>query len=478
VLIIAGIAIWTMLLSIGNPPVAVASPAFASGSQPVFLPLIQAPAIPPPATRRVYAPNYDPTMWFGGAGIVWFGKISPTENYADIRVGYTNATLYIRLTVFDRRIWCNTNPSATDPTLWDTIALNLRLTGNTGNAPDQKSYRLIAPFNAGVGCVAGNWATTFQGNGTSWTPTNVAFSIDNWYRGPTGAGPNQDADNQGWVLTYQIPFSSFGLNTPPAPGTTWGMSLTLYDRDDAAGTPIASKTWPENMVRDQPSTWGQLVFGLPLAYVAPRATPRTTVTIANGLNGATVPDGQVGGGLVCGQGLEVWTQWGQKNYAGQNQVNVQNQEDVSDWPCFSKYYITFPLSSIPAGKVIISSTVTLYQFGNAGQGWTPGPYRSLIQVSSVNEDWNENTLAWNNAPVASEYINETYVDPLDTTPPWPGVPRTFDVSSAVAKAYAAGIPLRLVFYSADGPMHSGKYFYSSDADPEGRPKLQVLWGDP
>jgi len=29
-----------------------------------------------------------------------------------------------------------------------------------------------------------------------------------------------------------------------------------------------------------------------------------------------------------------------------NHVNVQNQSDISDWPCFSKYYVTFPLDAV------------------------------------------------------------------------------------------------------------------------------------
>ena len=220
-----------------------------------------------------------------------------------------------------------------------------------------------------------------------------------------------------------------------------------------------------------------MVFGLPSAYVAPPATQRATITIKQGLNGATVPDADVGAWTTCGAGLDLWTQWGEKNYAGQTQVNIQNQEDVSDWPCFSKYYVTFPLTALPAGKKIISSTLKLYQFGNSGQGWTPPPFRSLIQVMTVNDNWNEATLNWNNAPLAGELISQSNVDPLDTIPPWPGIPRAWDVSAAVARAYASGAPLRLVLYSADRPMHSGKYFYSSDASPEGRPTLQVLWGE-
>lgn len=473
-LLALGISVFGMILLNDQSPNVSAAKRDTASIQKLYLPLIQNNI--PTGTRRIYAPNLDNTVWFGGAAIFWFGRITPSENYVEVRIEYTDTDLYVRMTIFDRRIWCNTNPQATDPTVWDALALSIDTNGNGANTPGASAYRFISQFTAGPNCVNGTWSPAYRGNGTSWVPTNVTYSIDNFYRGD--GGPNQDADNQGWVMTFTIPFASLGMSGAPSPGTLWRLGVTLYDRDDAIGTPIPAKVWPETFSADRTNSWGQLSFGLPSTYVAPPATPRSTVTIKNGLNGAVVTDGEVGGSTVCGQGLDVWTQWGDQNYAGQQQVNIQNQEDVADWPCFSKYYISFPLNSVPSGKVIISSTLTLYQFGNAGQKSNPGPFPSLIQAYTVNEDWTAGTLSWNNAPLAGEYISETTVNPLDTLPPWPGIPRTWDVSSAVAAAYAARHPLRLVLYSADLPMHSGKYFYSSNADSEGRPTLQILWGDP
>ena len=48
-------------------------------------------------------------------------------------------------------------------------------------------------------------------------------------------------------------------------------------------------------------------------------------------------------------------------------------------------------------------------------------------------------------------------------------------------AQATGQPLQLALYSADGPLHTGKYFWSSDVgdwNAEGRPTLTVVWGEP
>jgi hypothetical protein len=150
---------------------------------------------------------------------------------------------------------------------------------------------------------------------------------------------------------------------------------------------------------------------------------------------------------------------------------------VADWPCFAKYYVTFPLDSIPRSKTIVSATLTLHQFGNAG-GAQAQP--SWIQVLVASEDWGEDTITWNNAPLAAENIGGSWVNPITDWQGWPGVPRTWNITYAVARAYARGEPLRLILYSADSAYHSGKYFVSSDTGDwniEGRPRLDVQWGD-
>jgi hypothetical protein len=280
-------------------------------------------------------------------------------------------------------------------------------------------------------------------------------------------------------VTYRIPFESLGLSGPPAEGTVWGLAFILYDRDDATGTPIDDKQWPEPMDPMQPLTWAQLRFGLP-AYFPPLAMNTETLTVRHGLDGSTVIDADVGGGRNCGG--EAWPEyfptWGDLNYAGDDTVNIQNVGRISEWPCFSKYYVTFPLDAIPAGKVIVSATLTMHLWGGAGEGEEPQP--SLIQVLVTNEDWDESTVTWNNAPLALENVAATWVEPtVDVYPGRPGIPYHWDVSRAVALAYGAGDPARLVLYESDRALHSGKYFDSSDVDDwgqAGRPSLTVTWG--
>jgi hypothetical protein len=114
--------------------------------------------------------------------------------------------------------------------------------------------------------------------------------------------------------------------------------------------------------------------------------------------------------------------WGDANYAGYEQVNVLNQSDVADWPCFSKFYLTFPLDPIPPGVEILSATLRLHLFGNSGQGWEPPPQPSLIQALTVREDWDESTLTWNNAPLAFENFAATWVYPVEEFPRLAGSP--------------------------------------------------------
>lgn len=432
--------------------------------------------------RRVNAPYFttnDLSQKFGEMAIFWFGRVTPTENYADVRVAYNVIELYVYVAVFDRQLWYNTTPSATDLEKWDAVTLYFDRGGNAGNAPGTSAHRFVAQLNWWENRSA--YQAAYRGNGSSWIDDTSAFTTTTPYRGD--GAPNDGLDKRGWATVFRVPFSSLGLSSPPTSGSIWGLALALHDRDDAGGTFIADKTWPESIDPNQSVTWGQLAFGLP-TYTPPVATSPQTTIIRHRLNGATVPDGGVGGYTNCGNGLNFWSEWGTRVYNTfpngdpYGDFNIQNQSDIADWPCFSRYFVTFPLNVIPANKVIISATLTLHQFGGSGGPGQATP--SLIQVLTVNEDWSAATLSWNSAPLAVENIGRAWVQPLPGACSWPCVPRSWDVSAAVAKAYSAGAPLRLALYSADSDYHSGKYFVSSDTgdwNASGRPTLSVTWGE-
>jgi hypothetical protein len=198
-----------------------------------------------------------------------------------------------------------------------------------------------------------------------------------------------------------------------------------------------------------------------------------TYTIRHGLDGAVVTDAMVGGGATCAEGLNFFNQWGSYNHAHSTTLVVQNQGDVADWPCFSKFYLDFPLSALPAGKTVVSATLTLSHFGGSDPSQA---LPSLVQVFTVGEAWNESTIAWNTAPLAVENVAQSRVEVVG--PPWPDTARTWNVSWAVTQAYVGGQPvLRLAVYDADGAQHSGKHFRSSDSDDWNgtvRPTLDVV----
>lgn len=430
-------------------------------------------------TRRVNAPYFDGAVRFSETAIFWFGRVGSTSNYADVRVGYNDEELYVRVAVFDRWLWYDTSPSPDDLTDWDAITLYLHAGGNDAETPDANAYRFVGQLNWFE--ERESFQAVHRGDGSGWVSAAIPFTTASGWR---GSAPNDNhEDDRGWALTFRVPFAGVGLAGPPPPGTVWGMGMVLHDRDDEAGTSIADQTWPETLRTHRPATWGQLAFGVP-RHTPPTTGNDRTVVVRHKLNGAVVSDAAVGGtidNLCPGDPDYIWNQWGNDSFAGATNFNVQNQSDVADWPCFAKYYVTFPLGQIPPGQAIVSATLTLHQFGNSGGGSWGDAEPSLIQVLTVLDDWEETALTWNNAPLAAENVSAAWVDPISSFPGWPGVAREWEITQATTEAYAAGEPLRLALYGADSAYHSGKYFVSSDTgdwNEEGRPTLTVVYGDP
>ncbi len=432
-------------------------------------------ASPLPPVRRVNAPHFHDSVPLDQMAVFWFGRVTPHENSADVRVGYRDGALLVHVDIMDQYLWYDTTPTANTLTDWDAVSVYVDKGGDAGSAPTLDSYRFDGQLNWFEPRV--NWQAAFRGNGTTWASTPITFTTwSNWYG---DAQPNvPGVSYKGWFIGFSIPFANLGLSGPPPEGTIWRLGIQLHDRDSATGPMEPDKLWPESMSPVQPASWGQLRFGLPGYSLPSPVTRQGTTVIRQGLNGVTVQDAAVGGDTLCGGNLsDYFVQWGNLNYAHSIVFNVQNVEATSEWPCLSKAYITFPLDSLPAAKSIISATLTLYHRGNPGP--PPGP--AYIQVLSVDQSWDENTITWNNAPLARENLGGVWIPPVSDTPPYPGIPYNWDVSRAVAEAYAAGEPARLAIYSANGSFSNGRYFHSSDVEDlnaEGRPTLRVTWGAP
>jgi len=429
--------------------------------------------------------------------IFWFGRVKPYpnqsnhcrgENGVDVRVGYTDYALYVKAALFDCLFWYNPKPTPADLANWDSVTLDLDTTGNDATAPGQHAYKFVGQLSKGYEDREDH-QTAYQGNGSGWSPTEFIFSTRTGSKG--NGGFNTDGENRGWTLSFVVPFTSIGLSERPADGVIWGMALSTHDRDDANAVYTFTKDWPNQPDFNNPSTWGQVRFGLlPSAATLPEPGNTYSTTIRQGLDGAVVPDGQVGGGFLCGEGMDYWTEWGE--YVDfydldpkdpdkeRTAFNIGNGSDISDWPCFSKYFTIFPLDGMPEGKQVYSATLELKLFGSSGG--LPG-IDTLIQIMTIDRDFVENTLNYNNAPLAFENFSGTWV-PASSFPGWPGISYYWDVTYAVLEAYENNQPLRIAIYSADGNYHSGRYFSSSDAtdwdpdDPSRRPTLTIYWGNP
>lgn len=462
---------WTGLLSFSLPDAW--QGASAQDTQPLFLPLIMK-GTPAQLLPRINVPDFgNQPIAFSETAIAWFGKISPDTNYTDIRVGYNNQQLYVYLAIFDRCLWYNENPTEGSLTEWDVVTLLLDTAASA--TLSTSSYRFVAQLSNGEDL---RYQAGYRGGSAGWQATALPFgAVPGW----RGNALNDDSDSdRGWAMGFTIPFSSFGLTAAPPFGTTWRMAVIVHDRDSRNGPPFANQSWPPDASPLDPSSWGFLSFGIP-AYASTLPATNRTIIRRPTENSPLVPDADVGGAITnqCpGNESHIWNEWANRNYGTAPDFNIQNQSDIADWPCFAKYYVTFPLDSIPANKTIVSARLILHQFGNAGNSGEAKP--SYIQVLTALGDWQEASITWNNAPLAYENFGGSWVQPLSSTPDWPGVARSWDVSLAVVKAYQSGQPLRLILYSADSDYHSGKYFVSSDTgdwNAEGRPTLEINWSD-
>jgi hypothetical protein len=411
------------------------------------------------------------------AAIFWFGRVTASENYADIRFAYDNNILWVYMASFDQYMWYDGSPSTSDLTAWDGATLQIDLDGNTGSSPDGSSYRFDAALSWGD--ERSPYQAAYRWQNGQWVKSSVNFSSLRGYRGAF----NDNAQGaRGWAITFQIPFTSLGLSGRPADGTIWGAGLTMHDRDSSGGPALADKSWPGGFNANQPSTWAQLHYGLPNYGAVPGTVTGSDLIRRDTSRGIDVPDAGLGGttpNLCPGDESYIFNTWGNvSSYSQHPDFNIQNQSDVSDFPCFSKYYITFPLGTVPANKSILSARLILHHQGSAGDPGQAVP--SLIQVLTIGGDWSENTITWNNAPLPKENVSRTWVDvPIDNNN-WPKDAHYWDVTTAARRAYLSGQPLRLALYEADSEYHSGKYFTSSETENwniAGRPALEIKWGN-
>jgi len=443
---------------------------------------------PLPPLRRVHAPYFDDAVRWAESGIFWFGRVDlpdviPGRNYVDVRVAYTQEALAIYPNVEDYYLWYPLPAtSSTDLTRYDAVAIYLDTAGDGASTPQPDDYLFLVGlclYQCGDGTA---YMRDARGDGSGWD-----FGWDgDWNKATwaqwTGNPPHNNNENTfdyGWWAKIYIPWETLGLSGPPSEGAVWRLGVRLFDRDDGTSAGLAPvERWPEGLDPGCPSTWGELAFGQATYEPSHLLYPQGTTVIRRGLGESIVEDAWVGGGGTCSGGHEGDPDG--DNHGSDPNLFVENQEWVTDFPCFSKSFLRFDLAPIPPGKEIVSATLTIHQWSNAR--WD-GAQPSLIWLFTVDGNWDEDTLTWNNAPLARENLTAVWVDVItpENNPGLPGIPYTWDATRAAAEAYDAGVPLNVALYTADVNQHSSKYLLSSDSVPayiDARPTLTVVWGEP
>ncbi|MHB8134431.1 MAG: DNRLRE domain-containing protein [Anaerolineaceae bacterium] len=482
--------IFPLILLSCNPVDKQIIPITSDDNETIYLPFINngvlQPPLPPTNEPLIHIPYKNTTDFVGDAfpemAVFWFGEITNNNNYYDVRIGYGNDALYVYIAAIDRLLWYDNTPLTMNLDEWDSISLFITPSNTTQLLPNQ-GFLLssgLAPQEAN----RSQYQKTFRWDGSKWSTVQIPFTTTAAWRGP---GMNDANDDDGWNLSYKIPFSSLGITTAPDPNSIWRMGIIAYDRDYLDGPTISPMVWPPDFDPANAQNWGNISFGL-LPDGIRSGSIQGSILVREGENGFIVQDASPGGFTVCGGHdlTNVWTDWGTKVHVGENAMtaNIQNQRDIADWPCYSKYYINFPIPTISQNTSIIRATLKLHLYGNAGKWGDPvfQPYRSLIQVGITKNNWSEDALNWNNAPILMENLSRTWVNPMEAFSGWPGIPYEWDVTKAAQLAIENGDnSVSLAVYSADGAYHSGKYFSTSEVEDwnkVARPTLIIEYGNP
>lgn len=435
-------------------------------------------------TRRVNAPYFAGAFDWAQTAIFWFGRNDhgvPSRNYADVRVGYTPDGLRVRVTVVDYYLWYREGATPSDDlTRYDAVAVYLDSGHTRAVLPTPDDYYFLLGARHWPNEDAPQYRRQARGSGsewdTAWNGSWLDYSAMSWSCDP-GPNSNYCGIDFGWTGIFAIPWETLGRTGPPSQGTVWGMGVLLYDRDDAPPDGyVAPDHWPDTFVVDNPSSWGKLHFGY--ADYRPRAAAAEESVLIRAASPTddTVQDAWMGGGGTCGGGHEGGSEI---NHGDDTSLFVGTETAPTHFPCFSKSYLRFALSDIPPGKVILSATLTVHLWGNAGD---PGQAQhSWVHLFSVHDPWDEMTIHWNNAPLAHENVAVTRVDPVATSADSSDIPYGWDATQAAAEAHTRGEALNVALYSSDTAQHSTKYLTSSNAgdwNAEGRPTLTVVYGEP
>lgn len=455
----------------------------------------------------------------------WFGRVTTRDNAVDGRVTWTDEGLLVRAAVYDREIWDEAG-ATDDLSEWDSLTLLIDLDGERDDksAIDGRSLRI----DAQAARHGTDRSKVWRGERGAWTPANItptaltatrdsgAVAIEKGYRG------GDREQSRGWHVLFFVGWRALGLSGPPAEGQRiLRFAMRAFDRDDRAGTRRgAEQTLPSPLARDAPpNAWGRIellstsarswdesgasagrsasAYSLSAPMVRVRAGSERMISIREGamINGrpVNVENAAVGASETLCSGDDAYNfgegarSWG--GNVGRDYFHVQQQADYSDWPCFARAYVRFPLRAMIGDAVVVSAQLVLHHkqpTSGGGEG-----ERSLVHAVHVGNTlrgdstlWTEANLQWNNAPLPIENLAGVWGDRTGVTQTgWERLPAwRWDVTRAVRRARDEDW-ISFALQPTDSEYHTGKEFVRSEdfpdwGDPTQRPRLDLVLADP
>src|SRR5437764_7411699 len=128
-----------------------------------------------PVARRINIPYFaNAAVPFNKTAIFWFGSVSSSSNYIDVRMGYNQSELYIDLHIVDRYVWFDSHAQAPNLTTSDTATVYLSTTSNGSSAPDYSAYKFVAQVDWYQARTY--YQRAYRGNGSTWVAAPLAFT--------------------------------------------------------------------------------------------------------------------------------------------------------------------------------------------------------------------------------------------------------------------------------------------------------------
>lgn len=159
------------------------------------------------------------------------------------------------------------------------------------------------------------------------------------------------------------------------------------------------------------------------------------------------------------------------NNYGSYVANMASSWTSGGVPFSTRSTIKFDLSSIPDNVVIISAELRLEGISHFSNLTNPGYQNNESWLAELEQDWDENTITWNNQPSFSDYHRVPLVNSSSSTQDY-----YLDVTDLVIRQYEGNNPYGWVLKHQNEVQYKRMRFGSKEnTDPNLRPKLYIKY---